>query len=130
VRWPSLPARISDASSRSPRVDGQLRRAHACSVRIEATPEAVEYVRSGGGVLYVWTVKMEYGYHPAYFLEASIDAPGPVHDFQRFEGEGIVLLLDCGDRDLPESMHLDLPGVFRKRIRAAWNGHSFMPGDA
>ncbi len=97
-------------------------------MRIDATPEAVEYVRSRGGVLYVWAVTMEYGYHPVFVLEASVDAPGPLGDFQRFEGEGIELLLDCGARELPESVHLDLAGVFRKRIRAAWNGNSFTPG--
>jgi hypothetical protein len=127
VRLLSSPARTSDGSSRLPRVDGQPRRAHACSVRIEATPEVVGYVRSRGGVLYVWAVTMEYGYHPVFVLEASLDAPGPMRDFQRFEGDGIVLLLDCGGRDLPESVHLDLSGVVRKRLRAAWNGNSFTP---
>jgi hypothetical protein len=96
-------------------------------VRIEATPEVVGYVRSRGGVLYVWAVTMEYGYHPVFVLEASLDAPGPMRDFQRFEGHGIVLLLDSGGRDLPESVHLDLSGVLRKRLRAAWNGNSFTP---
>jgi hypothetical protein len=95
-------------------------------VRIEATPEAIEHVRRRGGVLYVWAVTMEYGYHPVFVLEAATDAPGPMGDFQRFEGgEGIVLLLDCGGRDLPDSVHVDLAGVVRKRIRASWNGHSF-----
>jgi hypothetical protein len=97
-------------------------------VRIEATPGAIEYVRSRGGVLYVWVVTMEYGYHPVFVLEASIDPPGPERDFQRFESEAIVLLLDCGGRDLPESVHLDVSGVIRKRIRAAWNGNTFTPG--
>ncbi len=96
-------------------------------MRIEATPEAVEHVRSRGGVLYVWTVAMEYGYHPIFVLEASVEPPGPVGDFQRFEGDGIALLLDCGGRNLPESVHLDLSGVVRKRLRAAWNGNSFTP---
>jgi hypothetical protein len=53
-----------------------------------------------------------------------------VGDFQRFEGAGIELLLDCGGRDLPESVHLDLSGLVRKRIRAAWNGNSFTPGES
>jgi hypothetical protein len=96
-------------------------------MRIEATPDAVEYVRSRGGVLYVWVVTMEYGYHPIFVLEASVESPGPDRDFQRFEGEGMELLLDVGGRDLPESVHLDVSGVLRKRIRAAWNGHSFTP---
>ena len=123
-------AKGSDGSWRTRLVDGARGRAHAGIVRIEATPEVVEHVRSRGGVLYVWTVTMEYGYHPVFVLEASIDAPGPVGDFQRFEGEGIVLLLDCGGRDLPDSVHLDMSGVLRRRIRAAWNGHSFTPGRA
>ena len=102
-------------------------RAHAGVVRVEATPGAVEYVRSRGGLLFVWTVTMAYGYHPVFVLEASLDSPGLDHEFQRFEGQGIELLLDAGGRDLPESVHLDLSGVVRKRIRAAWNGNSFTP---
>lgn len=127
MRSLSSAARTSDDSSRSPLVDGQPDRAHPWSVRIEATPEAVEYVRSRGGVLFVWAVTMEYGYHPVFVLEASIESPGPVRDFQRFEGGGISLLLDCGGRDLPESVHLEVSGLLRKRLRAAWNGNSFTP---
>jgi hypothetical protein len=109
-------------------VDGLDGRAHPGVVRVEATPEVVEHVRSRGGVLYVWTVTMEYGYQPVFVLEASIDSPGAERTFQRFEGEGIVLLLDTGGRDLPDSVHLDVSGVVRKRIRASWNGNSFTPG--
>ena len=127
MRALSSPVRTSDGSSRSPRVDGQHVRAHAWCVRIEATPEAVEYVRSKGGVLYVWAVTMEYGYHPVFVLEASIESPGPAREFQRFQGEGIALLLDCGGRDLPESVHLEVSGLLRKRLRASWNGNSFTP---
>jgi hypothetical protein len=127
VRLLCSTATISDGSWRSRLVDGRPDRTHAWSVRIEATSEAVEYVRSRGGLLYVWVVTMEYGYHPVFVLEASTDAPGPMHDFQRLEGEGIVLLLDCGGRDLPESVHLELSGVLRKRMRAAWNGNTFTP---
>jgi hypothetical protein len=94
---------------------------------IVATPEAVGFVRERGGVLYVWATKMEYGYHPVSVLEASLDSPGVDREFQRFEGEGIQLLLDPGGHDLPESVHLDVAGVFRKRVRAAWNGKTFIP---
>lgn len=97
-------------------------------VRIVATPEAVEFVRERGGVLYVWAMSMEYGHHPVFVLEASLDSPGADRTFQRFEGEGIELLFDPGARDLPDSVHLDLTGVLRKRVRATWNGHSFVSG--
>ena len=96
-------------------------------VEIVASPDAVEFVRSRGGQLFVWTVTMQYGYHPVFVLEASLDSPGPEREFQRFEGEGIALLLDAGGREPPTSVYLDVSGVLRKRIRAAWNGHSFNP---
>jgi hypothetical protein len=95
-------------------------------MRIVATPEAVEFVRGRGGVLYVWAMTMEYGYHPVFVLEASLESPGADRSFQRFEGEGIELLFDPGARDLPDSVHLDLAGFRRKRVRASWNGHSFV----
>lgn len=93
-----------------------------------ASREAVELVRAQGGVLYVWTMPMEYGYHPVFVLEASLESPGADRTFQRFAGEGIELLLDAGSHDLPEAVHLDVSGVLRKRIRATWNGNSFTPG--
>jgi hypothetical protein len=101
--------------------------ADAVTVRIVATAEAVEVIRARGGVLYVWTVTMEYGYHPVFVLETSVESPGADRTFQRFEGEGIELLLDAGPRELPDSVHLDVSGVFRKRLRATWNGNSFTP---
>ncbi len=102
-------------------------RAHPWAVEIVTTPDAVEFVRSRGGQLFAWTVTMEYGYHPVFVLEASLDSPGPEREFQRFEGEGIALLLDVGGREPPTSVHLDVSGVLRKRIRATWNGNSFTP---
>lgn len=71
---------------------------------------------------------MEYGYHPVFVLQASIDPPSTGHRFVRYEGEGIELLLDAGDHGTPESLHLDVAGVFRKRIRATWNGNMFTSG--
>ena len=97
-------------------------------MRIVASSDAVEFVRDRGGVLYVWATAMEYGYHPVFVLEASVDSPGADRAFQRFEGEGIALLFDPGGRELPDSVHLDVAGLVRKRIRASWNGHSFTPG--
>ena len=70
---------------------------------------------------------MEYGYHPVFVLEASVESPGVTYDFRRFQGEGIELLLDVGGRNLPEAVHLDVSGLLRKRIRATWNGNSFTP---
>ena len=94
-------------------------------MRIVATPETVEFVKERGGLLYVWATRMEYGYHPVFVLEASLDSPGAERTFQRFEGDEITLLLDPEGRGTPESVHLDLTGILRKRVRATWNGNSF-----
>jgi hypothetical protein len=104
---------------------GAAERTHPWAVDVVASPDVVEFVRSRGGVLYVWTVTMEYGYHPVFVLEASVESPGVTYTFHRFQGEGIELLLDVGGRDLPESVQLDVSGLLRKRIRATWNGNSF-----
>jgi hypothetical protein len=96
-------------------------------VDIVASRDAVDFVRSQGGALFVWTVTMEYGYHPVFVVEAAVESPGPDRDFLRFEGQGIELFLDAGAHDPPESLHLDVTGVLRKRIRASWNGNSFTP---
>lgn len=96
-------------------------------MEIVASRGAVEFVRSQGGAVFVWTVTMEYGYHPVFVVEAAVESPGPDREFTRFEGQGIELFLDAGARDLPESLHLDVAGVLRKRIRASWNGNSFTP---
>ena len=94
---------------------------------IVATRDAVEFVRSNGGALFVWTVTMAYGYHPVFVVEASVESPGPDRDFLRFEGQGIELFLAAGAHDPSEALHLDVTGVLRKRIRASWNGNSFTP---
>lgn len=96
-------------------------------MRIVASPEAVEFVRSRGGTVFVWTLPMRYGYgfQNVFALEASTDSPGPEREFVRFRGAGIDLLLDAGAHEAPESIHLAVVGRFRKRVRAYWNGNSF-----
>lgn len=98
-------------------------------MRILATPEAVEHIRARGGQVFVWTVSMAYGYQPVFSLEASTDSPGTTHRFARFEVGDIAVLLDTEGRELPESVHLDIKGRFRRSLRAYWNGHSFAEGE-
>ena len=94
-------------------------------MHLVATPEAIEYVRSHGGALFVWAVTMAYGYHDVFALEASTESPGPNRDFRRIQAEGIDLMLDTEGRDLPDELHLEMRGRLRRQIRAYWNGNSF-----
>ena len=97
------------------------------SVRVVATPEAVEFVRERGGRVFVWTLVMDAptGGAIVFALEASTESPGPERDFARLTGAEFEVFLDTGDRTLPEELHIALKGWHRKRIRAYWNGRSF-----
>lgn len=97
-------------------------------MQVLATPQAVEYIRSRGGRVFVWAISMAYGYHPVFALEAATEEPAGDHDFERFEAGAIEVLLDTEGRDLPESVHLDMKGRFRRSVRAYWNGNSFAQG--
>lgn len=99
-------------------------------MRIVATPQAVEWVRERGGQVFCWTMGMRegYGYTSVFVLEASTESPGADHEFLRFQGEGIVLLLDTGTHGTPESIHLAVVGRFRRKLRAYWNGRSYARG--
>jgi hypothetical protein len=94
-------------------------------MQVIATPEAIGYVRAHGGAVFVWAVTMAYGYHEVFTLEASTESPGAAHPFRRIEAEGIDLMLDTDGRDLPDELHLQMRGRWRRRIRAYWNGNSF-----
>jgi hypothetical protein len=96
-------------------------------MQIVATPEAVDHIVKSGGLVYVWTVQMVYGYgfEKIFALEASTESPGAEREFLRFEGDEFELLYDPGDKGTPDSIHLALVGRFRKKIRAYWNGHSY-----
>jgi hypothetical protein len=94
-------------------------------MRLVATPEAIRYVRAHGGALFVWAVTMAYGYHDVFALEASTESPGPARPFRRIEAEGFELMLDTEGRELPDELHLQMRGHWRRTIRAYWNGNSF-----
>lgn len=97
-------------------------------MRILATPAAADHIRARGGQVFVWAVSMAYGYQPVFSLEASTESPGSGHRFERFTSGDVTLLLDTDGRALPDSVHLDVKGRFRPRLRAYWNGNSFAEG--
>jgi hypothetical protein len=96
-------------------------------MRVLATPEAVAFVRERGGRVFVWTLPMDVasGGATVFALEASTESPGPGRDFVRLAGSDFDVLIDAGDRGLPDELHVALKGWRRKRIRAYWNGNSF-----
>jgi hypothetical protein len=102
-------------------------------VKVVATPDVVEHVRSRGGSLFVWVDRLRYQ-GAVNFLEASTDSPGSDRVFRRLHGDAFDILIDCGGLDLPSELHIELRGRRRRRRpRAYWNGATFAadprPGD-
>ena len=95
-------------------------------MQIVASPDVIDFVRSRGGQVFVWTVAMQYAYgFDVFSLEASTESPGVDREFLRFEGGEISLLYDPGAHATPDEIHLAVVGRVRKRLRAYWNGKSF-----
>jgi len=99
-------------------------------MKVVASPEAVEFVRGGGGRVFVWAVPLDAptGGATVFALEASTDSPGAERAFVRLAGEDFDVLLDIGDRALPEELHFAVKGWRHRGIRAYWNGHSYGRG--
>ncbi|HEV8563890.1 MAG TPA: hypothetical protein VGR41_03150 [Actinomycetota bacterium] len=102
-------------------------------MKVLASPDAVEYVRERGGSLFVWVDRLRYQ-GAVNFLEASTNSPGSEWHFRRLQGDAFDILIDSGELELPEELHIELSGRRHKRLRAYWNGATFAadprPGDA
>ncbi|MGH2596054.1 MAG: hypothetical protein ACRDH7_08835 [Actinomycetota bacterium] len=96
-------------------------------MKIVLSRDVIEFIRSRGGRVFVWTVPMQYGYSQAsvFALETSIDAHDPSRTFVRFDVGGVDVFFDPGERAAPDELHLALKGRHRERLAAYWNGHSF-----
>ena len=99
-------------------------------VLVVAADEAVAFVKERGGQVFVWPLTLDAptGGADVFALEASTESPGVEHEFVRFPGEGLDVLIDAGEHGLPDELHLALKGWRTKRIRAYWNGNSFGRG--
>jgi hypothetical protein len=94
-------------------------------MKILATPQLADFVRERGGALFVWVDRLVTSPDVGY-LETSTESPGAEREFVRFSSEGFELLFDGGAAGLPEELHLVLKGRRTKRVRAYWNGNSFL----
>lgn len=97
-------------------------------MKVVASPEAIAFVAERGGRVFVWAVPMDTPTGPVFALEASTESPGADREFRRLAGEDFDLLIDVGERPLPDELHFAIKGWRRRGIRAYWNGHSFGRG--
>ena len=93
-------------------------------MRVLASPEAVEFVRRSGGVLFVWVEALR-SQGAVRYLEASTESPGAERRFRRLGGGDFELLIDTGGLELPDRLDIELRGRRHRRVRVLWNGATF-----
>jgi hypothetical protein len=95
--------------------DAPARRA----MRVQATEEAVRFIRERGGELYVWAdLVRSPGCCAVPFLTASTEPPPGGLPFTRFAGPGFDLYYHDGGLERPGRLVLELRGRRRPRILA------------
>ena len=95
-------------------------------MRITAADAVQGFVRERGGRLYVWTTTHRCCSGPLTLLETGTERPpGVARRFHEIDAGGFELLLDVGERRLPEELVLELRGR-RRRIAAFWNDQAWV----
>ncbi|MBA3765014.1 MAG: hypothetical protein H0X05_05835 [Actinobacteria bacterium] len=88
---------------------------------IEATPEVCSFVKEHGGMLFVWPRRFLGFPGGLTMLETTTEPPPDALEWRRIEMRNFLLFVPRKMR-LPEQLHLQLRGRFRRRIDALWNG--------
>jgi hypothetical protein len=89
------------------------------AMRVQATEEAVRFIRERGGELYVWAdLVRSPGCCAVPFLTAATERPADGVAFTRFAGPGFDLYYHDGGLERPGRLVLELRGRRRPRILA------------
>lgn len=92
-------------------------------MRVEASPEAIEFVQEQGGKLYVWAKRAHCCGGSLTFLETS-NEPGE-RKFRHVDADGIELYLDARLGE-PEELVIEAKGRRRKHVHAYWDGCAYV----
>jgi hypothetical protein len=96
-------------------------------VDVVVSPEAKEYVRARGGVLFVRSSRHRCCGGAVTLLDSTTDPPPDSSDFLCVDSDGIVVKFRGGALDRPHEMVIELRGVLRRRPVAYWDGCAFKP---
>jgi hypothetical protein len=96
------------------------------SMKVLATPEVRSMIRENGGLLFVRLSPLASIRGAMRRVLTSTDLPEDALDYQRFETKGFMVFLEPGIR-APRELHLHMVGRLRRRLKAFWNGHAFVP---
>jgi hypothetical protein len=95
-------------------------------MKVLATPEVRSMIRENGGLLFVTLSPLASLRGAMRRVLTSTEPPEDALRYQRFETKGFLVFLEPGIR-APRELHLQLVGRFRRRLKAFWNGHPFVP---
>ena len=94
-------------------------------MKVEASGEALEYIREHGGRLYVWA-------DPrgccggTRFIRSSTEPPGKAEGFAMIQVGGVELYLKAPAERLPDTLDIDVKGRRHPRVGAYWDGCAYL----
>jgi len=94
-------------------------------VRIVASPDARSLVADRGSAFYVELRTPKCCNRSLTLLEVSTEPPADLDDFQRFEGEGVIVMMKTAGHRLPDELSIELVGKRKPKLRGYWDGCSF-----
>jgi hypothetical protein len=96
---------------------------YGVSVRVEASREAIEFVRARGGRLWVWAARPRVCClgTPAYMQAATLE-PSGLSGFCPVQAAGIEVFFRAPAGRSPEVLEIGLRGRRRPRVEAYWDG--------
>jgi hypothetical protein len=96
---------------------------YGVSVRVEASSEAIEFVRARGGRLWVWAARPRVCClgTPPYMHAATLE-PSGLAGFSRVQAAGIEVFFRAPVDRSPKVLEIGLRGRRRQRVEAYWDG--------
>ncbi|MGH2443104.1 MAG: hypothetical protein ACRDFX_08075 [Chloroflexota bacterium] len=94
--------------------------------RVHLSAEASALIHHRGGSIWVWPSRHRCCSGELTLLEASTRDPERESMFLHRCVDGISIYIQPPSHEIGASLQLDVRGVRRKRIEAAWNGCAFV----
>jgi hypothetical protein len=95
-------------------------------MRVTATADAAQFIRTHGGQLFVWPTEHRSARLTLAFLQASVDPPPRALDFRRAGAGDFLLFLHPALPALPDELLVVLRGHRHPRIEAYWDGLAYI----
>ena len=95
-------------------------------MRVTASADAAEFIRTHGGQLFVWPAEHRSARLTLAFLKASVDPPARALDFRRIGARDFLLFMDPALQTLPEELLVVLRGRRHPHIEAYWDGLAYI----